>query len=511
MVIMVKKREERENRKRSAGDDICDLDNGYVSPSLSFRNITVENMKSILFNSRYAQLLLGLTFLGFFLRFYHLGFNSLWLDEASTYTFASMSLSGIWQATAGGEFNPPLFYWMEHMMLALGNNETILRFIPALLGSLSVPLVYLVGKEFIDRNVGIIAAAACTFSPFLIYYSQEARAYSVMLFFVLLALFFFIQAIRTDSIKDWVLFGVFSALAFWSHFYALVIIGALVLYALAVKLPALRKDIGSIKPLIIAGAVFVVICLPLILVTIQLFAKRTASAPTYGIQGIGIIIETFQQISGFSDLVMVLFLILFIIGICQAFLLDKNKGLFLVSLTVLTFVISYFLSYKIPMEPRYLIFLAPIFFIGIALSYQPVWKLFRTPGIVYGLMVLVVILGAPVLANMYSGFTKDDWRGFAGQIRQVTHPGDFVVVVPGYISQPLNYYYSNTSDQTIEYGASTSTDLEAIAARKTNNTIYYIITGDIMAADPNGDAIAWLNNNTKPYGPESSIALRVSA
>jgi mannosyltransferase len=511
MVIMAKKREDRESRKRSTGDETCDLDNGFVSPCLSSREITVESIKNILCNSRYVQLLLCLTVFGLLLRFYHLGFNSLWLDEASTYTFASMSLPGIWQATAGGEFNPPLFYWMEHVMLSLGNNETILRFIPALLGGLTIPLVYLVGKEFVDRNVGIIAAAACAFSPFLIYYSQEARAYSVMLFFVVFGMVFFLSALKTGSIKDWLLFGVFSALAFWSHFYALVIIGALALYALVVKYPSLRKDIGSIKPMLIAGVAFVALCLPLILVTIQLFAKRTASAPTYGIQGIGIIIETFRQISGFSDIALVLFLILFIVGICQVFLIDKNKGLFLVSLTVLTFVISYFLSYKIPMQPRYLIFLAPVFFIGVALAYKPVWNIFRHQGVVYALMVLVVIVGTPVLVNMYSGYTKEDWRGFSGQVQQATQPGDFVVVIPAYITQPLNYYYSNTSDQTIEYGAYTAADLDAITSKKTNNTIYYIITGDIMAANPNGDAIVWLNNNTRSFGQESSIALRVSA
>lgn len=508
---MVKKREDRDTRKRSTGDDTCDLDNGFVSPCHSFRDLTGENIKTVILNSRYVQLLLCLTTLGFFLRFYHLGFNSLWLDEASTYTFASMSLTGIWQATSGGEFNPPLFYWMEHLMLSLGNNEAILRFIPALLGGLTIPLVYFAGKEFVDRNVGIIAAAACAFSPFLIYYSQEARAYSVMLFFIAFALVFFLQALKTDSIQDWVIFGALSGLAFWSHFYALVIIGALALYALIVKLPSLRKDIGSIKPMIMAGAVFVVVCLPLILVTIQLFAKRTASAPTFGIQGIGIVVETFRQISGFSDLALILFLMLFIFGICQAFLIDRNKGLFLVLLTVLTFVISYFLSFRIPMEPRYLIILVPIFFLGVALSYKPVWNVFRHPGVVYGLMVIVVLIGAPVLVNMYSGYTKEDWRGFSGQVQQATSPGDFVVVIPGYVTQPFNYYYSNASDQTMEYGVYTGAELESISARKANNKIYYVITGDIMSANPNGDAIAWLNNNTKPYGPESLIALRVSA
>ena len=48
-------------------------------------------------------------------------------------------------------------------MLMLGNNEVILRFVPALLGVLTIPLIYFAGKEFMDRNVGIIAAAAFAF------------------------------------------------------------------------------------------------------------------------------------------------------------------------------------------------------------------------------------------------------------------------------------------------------------------------------------------------------------
>ncbi|HEX3000948.1 MAG TPA: hypothetical protein VHN82_01030 [Methanoregula sp.] len=106
---MAKKREDKAkgNRKDGAGTGICDLDNGYDSPVRSFRDLTLENVHSLLLHSRYTQLLLALTLIGAILRFVNLGFNSLWLDEASTYTFASMSLSGIWAATTGGEFNPP--------------------------------------------------------------------------------------------------------------------------------------------------------------------------------------------------------------------------------------------------------------------------------------------------------------------------------------------------------------------------------------------------------------------
>ena len=186
-------------------------------------------------------------------------------------------------------------------MLFFGNSEVVLRFVPALLGVLTIPLIYLVGKECMDRNVGIIAAAAFTFSPFLIFYSQEARAYSMMLFFVTFSMVFYFRALKSNNIHNWALFGLLSALAFWSHFYALVIIGALFLYALYELYPKIKSSTSAAKPLGTACVILGLICLPLILITIQLFAKRTASAPTFGIQGLGIIVATFAQISGFRS------------------------------------------------------------------------------------------------------------------------------------------------------------------------------------------------------------------
>jgi hypothetical protein len=86
-----------------------------------------------------------------------------------------------------------------------------------------------------------------------------------------------------------------------------------------------------------------------------------------------------------------------------------------------------------------------------------------------------------------------------------------VVVVPGYVSQPFNYYYSNATDQTLEFGVSTAKDLDAINAGKGNSSAYFIVTGDISAANPDGDAIAWLNDHTKPLGQNTGIYLFVSA
>jgi 4-amino-4-deoxy-L-arabinose transferase-like glycosyltransferase len=506
---MVKKKEGRVSGKKQGFTGECDLDGGYVSPIKTFRDLSLKNIQSLVIGSRYVQSLIVLMVLGLFLRFYNLGFNSLWLDEASTYTISVKSFADIWQVTASGEFNPPLFYWAEHVMLMLGNNEVILRFIPALLGVLTIPLFYLIGKEFLDRNAGIIAAAACTVSPFLIYYSQEARAYMMMLFFVALATIFFLRAMKSGNLIHWILFGVFSALAFWSHFYAFVMIAALVLCALIEWAPRIRTELANLKMLVAGIVVFVVLSLPLIIVTLQLFVLRTSSAPTYGIQGLGIIFETFIQVAGMNDIAMYLLVALFIVGIIQAFRIGKNKGIFLVLITVLTFVISYILSFKMPMLPRYLIFLSIVFFLGIAVSYRAVYSLWNTKTVVYGFIVVLFLISVSVLVQMgyYSGYSKEDWRGFSATLQQKTMPGDVVVSVPGYISQPLDYYYSSTKAQTKELGATTAADLGNISSQNGNSTIYYVVTGDINAADPKGDAVMWLKNNTRLVGADATQAI----
>ena len=145
------------------------------------------------------------------------------------------------------------------------------------------------------------------------------------------------------------------------------------------------------------------------------------------------------------------------------------------------------------------------------MCYRPLCSLVNNRGVVYGLIALLIVLNLPLLVDYYSGYNKDDWRGFSGQLQQITKPGDVVVVVPGYVSQPLDYYYSHAADQTEESGAYTAKDLQASYLRKTNNTIYYVVTGDIGSANPDGDALAWLKEHTKVLGQRTGIYLFTSA
>jgi mannosyltransferase len=508
---MAKKRDDYRKGKKTQDIGICNLDGEYKSPVQSLHDLTPGNIQSVLLNSRYAQLLLGLSVIGLLLRVWNLGYNSLWLDEATTYNIASRSFADIWGAMAAGDFNPPLFYWIEHVMLMLGNNEVILRFFPMVFGTLTIPAIYFAGREFMDRNTGIIAAAATTAVPFLIFYSQEARAYSMAVFFMTAAMVYYLRALKNNDIRNWALFGLLAALAFWLHFYVFVLIVALVLYALALQAGNIRKNARKIGLILLSVAIFSIACLPLIIETIRLFFSRTAAAPNFGIQGLDIIYQIFLQISGSNGIVFALFICLFIVGIVQVYLTDKKQALLLVTMLFVTFFVSYILSYRMPMMTRHLLFVTIPFYLGIAASYRFFYRFFSNRGIVYAMVALMILVNVPPLPSYYSGYTKEDWRGFAGKVQNMTDPGDGIVLLPGYMSQPFDYYYQNSSDNTIEYSAYTVKDLEKFTENRKNSTLYYVVTNDIYAVNPKGDEVAWLKNQTKYAGSYTGIYLFISS
>jgi mannosyltransferase len=514
MIEMAKKREDRGKEKNSGGDTECNLDGDYISPIQSFRDINMVNIRSSVVNSRYIQILISLSIIGGFLRFFNLGYNSLWLDEATTYGVSQGSFAEIWQTSVTGEFHPPLFHWIVHLMLTFGHSEIVLRAVPALLGTLVIPVFYLIGKEFRDKNVGIISAALITVSYFGIFYSQEARAYSVVLFVFSLAILFYLRALRTDKIAHWVLFALLSALAVWIHYYVLIALGVIYLHAIISFTSRLKRDVREGKNLLIALCVMTILVLPLLFIVVERYFTLSSSAPTYGVLGPLLIQETIVRFSGgYSSLawpIAIIYFVLMVAGFVLLFLEDRNKCLFSGMYLILPLVISILLSSKITMNPRYLIFLLPVFYALIALSYPLMFRLIPNRKLLYAVLILIVAINVPLLAGYYTSFTKEDWRGFAGAVQSKTQDGDLVVLVPGYMSQPFNYYYSNATDETIESGAYTGKELDAINAGKGNSTAYFIVTGDISAANPDGDAIAWLKDHSTPLGQDTGIYLFVA-
>ncbi|MEZ4645021.1 MAG: glycosyltransferase family 39 protein [Chloroflexota bacterium] len=92
---------------------------------------------------------------------------------------ARHDIPGILQKT-GTDVHPPLYFTLLHLWRSFGgDSEFALRLLAAMLGTLTIPAIYLLGKTIGGKKTGLLAALLLTFSRFNIAWSQEIRMYAL--------------------------------------------------------------------------------------------------------------------------------------------------------------------------------------------------------------------------------------------------------------------------------------------------------------------------------------------
>lgn len=154
-----------------------------------------------------------LTLIGFALRAYAIGRNSLWMDEIRqvSYYYSTENIFHLIYKAATQQ-QPPLDYLIGY---TIGNflpfHEVIARLPALLFGTALIPACYYLFQQVSNPRTGIITAALVTFSPSLVYYSQEARPYSIFLFLLTLTLIEFFRVHESNELQSW---KTFRGLAF---------------------------------------------------------------------------------------------------------------------------------------------------------------------------------------------------------------------------------------------------------------------------------------------------------
>jgi mannosyltransferase len=173
-------------------------------------------------SERATVIVIGLVVAAAALRFWRIGHQSFWYDEAFTVVLVHRSPSAMFALLPKTELTPPLYYSIAWVWVRIfGYGEAGLRSLSALAGVATVPAMYGAGKELISRRAGLIAAALVAFNPLLIWYSQEARSYSVLVLFATLSLLAFAHLRSPRPTPRWLVAWVLVAsLALATHYYA---------------------------------------------------------------------------------------------------------------------------------------------------------------------------------------------------------------------------------------------------------------------------------------------------
>ena len=382
-----------------------------------------------------ALILTFLTLGGAALRLWHLGAKSLWLDEGATVALARTSWRHFaWVWWHGEASLQTIYFLLMRAWVHGGLSEAWLRLPSALFGIASIPLLYIVARKLMAEPAALAAAALLAVSPAHVYYSQEARGYALAILLVLSSAYFFIDAVEDGRSRDWMLWTIFGIAAFYTHYFA-----ALVLVAQAFSLLFLRpRPWRSFLP---CAAIIFVAALPGLSYVFRAapenlhFVWMPRATPTQ--------VWHLAMFFGGSGVKVAVAIVLWIAGIVAVFrshhareINERWHGPLVLLWGMAPPLVLALISLREPMFlQRYMVFSLPAATLLAAMGADVLrkWK--------SGLVLVVALCAMSMVAVVkQSRKPREDWRNAANAVLASASPGDAVAFVPFYTRTMLDYY-----------------------------------------------------------------------
>lgn len=398
-------------------------------------------------------LLITITFLAFALRTYHIDFQSLWRDEVDAILFATDDLSNAFTMfTRPGENGPLYFLLLRPWIAFLGHSEFATRYFSLLWGVLSIPLVYQFGRRLTPAEGGRLGAFLVALSPYLVWYSQETKMYSLLLFLSVLSGWSLINALQNGGKAYWMGYIVATSVGFYTHILAVALLPFHIAFFAAGGPSFWRHWRG----LLIAMACLTLPYLPLALWQIPtLLSPFETGHPFFPLDVmLGIMFRVLSF--GFStptaaEVGLVIFLLLtgtFLrraqnAAVPQPGPLPQVVLWLYILLPVFT---VYLISLGMPIfTDRYLITIAPGFYLLLACGLRAL----RTKSNVVFVLCLagIVVSGGRSLWFQAHTPIKADFRSAAADYRQHAAQDDLLIVQMPYVKRNFGYYYTEPTWQ----------------------------------------------------------------
>jgi uncharacterized membrane protein len=444
-----------------------------------------------------ALLPLAIIALGGFLRFYRIGSEGLWLDEAFSVWMGRQPVGQMLGWLVRIDQHPPLYYLLLHAWMCLGDGEAAVRALSALCSTLTIPAVYLLGRRLLDERAGLLAALILAVSPFHVRLAQEARMYALLALNASLALHTlarlltdpcaikppgrqlvsFWRAWRTarrrppwgtiDTDLSWLGYVVFTTATLFTHNTAVflpiaanLLVFGLLLVQRASVLPSPCPSV-AVSPLFLRNWLLaqLAVCL-LWLPWLPALAAQAASV----YREFWILAPTWMTIVGTvgvfaSDSLPLLPVVLGAAGLLYASLAALGIARLRRSLARLAFLLVVFAT---PIVGEWLISLCrPIFYDRTLIwASIPFYVLLATGALhlrrwphVLAVVLMLLTLNGLSLHNYYVHFEKEQWDDAAALVAERARPDDLVLFNTAWGQIPFDYYFHRLSDvPAVEHG-----------------------------------------------------------
>jgi len=400
------------------------------------------------------------------LRLFRIGHQSFHIDEIISIEAATHATGAAFWRALLHDIHGPLTSALLHGWVRLGEGETWLRLLYLVPGVLAVPVVYRLGRELLDEATGRVACLALALSPFQVWYGQEVRNYSWLVFFLMVALLLFARIWNGHAGRGtWAGLTVVLALSVVTNYSTLFLLIALTLAVLA------RRERGMLLrwsvTLVVVGAVF----LPWFLDWYhridagRLFVDRPSplGVPLRKAEGLppaalpymfwafsfgyslGPSLQALHLDRSVSSLLRHSPVLLagalsigtaLLLGVRQAARARRATLLALLVLVPVALAVLLTVRDIKAFNARYVMVAWPPFLLLLAAGWRQPGPLPRTSALVAAALALLS------LGNHYFDprYAKEDMRSAAAIVRQHGRPGDTILVIDN--NKPFRYYYA---------------------------------------------------------------------
>jgi len=433
--------------------------------------------------------------IGLALRVYRLDAQSFWYDEGNSVRIAERSIQLIIEGAAG-DIHPPLYYLVLHFWRAVvGDSEVALRLLSVACGTGLIVFTYLVGTALFRPRTGLIAAVFVAFSPFAVYYSQEARMYGMLALLALISTWSLVeQGRRGDAAREKrrrgaafaILYVITTAAGLYTQYaypFVMTAQGVCVLIWVATHRTSLVRNIMAYAVVNVIALALYLPWLPIAIrqitawgVAPQMYDLGQAMLDAYRWLVVGRTLPL-EQAQAALIVTLALVIIGFILSVSRRRGADRSAAVTLLILALLPFVLLFvFKLYREAYLKFLLVCVAPLMILaahgivtlidGMAsLSRQPSDKLetvsparrrplFARPTrdeMRYGSQIgagaiAILVIGnvmLPSLNNLYYNptYARDDYRGIARMIETGARPGDAILFSAPNQWEVFTYYH----------------------------------------------------------------------
>jgi len=373
--------------------------------------------------------------------------QSLQLDEAQSLWQASHSLRGLFYVVAL-DVHVPLYHVILHYwMLFFGHGVVAVRLLSLAFFLITIPLSYILARQILRRQWALFLVVAYSFSPFMDWYANVARMYTLLVLMSMLSIICFLRILRTG--KGWLWYALVSLIGAYTHYFFLFTLASEGIFYL---LNRQRFPARSLLRLLLIAAAVVVALSPWLYYFHSLGSASTTRPDLPQPSTVDFFNVFSQFFFGFQTNTVNTILLsswpIIMLGALLAVVRNKRNNP-AVNLMFTTALVPILLAYLISLTitpfflSRYMISCVPPLFIA------ALWVISN-----YGrrlaaaVVVLVLIAGTVASYQQISSPStplKEHYKEAVDAINAQVQPQDLVVISTPFTIYPVEYYYTGSA------------------------------------------------------------------